>query len=389
MENRQYNKNLLFLIDCLNNDKRGAILEGSSRSGKTFSSIDFIMGLCSNYESPLTINIVKETYNSFKTTLYDDFSRRLDDYGLDNPFERSKEIHTFKIFNHKINFLGADVPSKFHGASADFYWFNEMLDIPKSIFDQCEMRTRIMFWGDYNPSVSLHYIYDNIIPRDDVGFLKTTFKDNPYISKHEKNKILSYEPNDHNRKQGTADDYMWKVYGLGERMSRTGLVFPNVTWIDKFPDDVDQIRYGWDIGYTVDPSALVRGAVNGNDLYLELLIYEPTENASVAAPLIKAAVPDINYLVSDSADPGFIVDLCLLGVPTTGIKKYPGSIKHGISVLKSYNIHIVKNHNAQKEQENYAYREINGISLEEPIDKFNHFWDAARYLAMFWFRKMQ
>ena len=162
-----YNKNFLHLINSFKLGYRGAILEGSSRSGKTFSSIDFIFYIASLYTKQLTINVVKETYNSFKTTLYDDFSRRLNDYKQDNPFERSKEVSTFKIFNHKINFLGADKPSKFHGASADFVWYNEMLDIPRPIFDQSEMRCRRYWWGDYNPSVSMHYVYDNVIPRDD------------------------------------------------------------------------------------------------------------------------------------------------------------------------------------------------------------------------------
>ena len=29
--------------------------------------------------------------------------------------------------------------------------------------------------------------------------------------------------------------------------------------------------------------------------------------------------------------------------------------------------------------ENYKWREINGQHINEPIDKFNHFWDAAGY----------
>ena len=47
----------------------GVSLEGSSRSMKTWSSVDFIIYLCAKIETNCTINIIKETYSSFKTTL--------------------------------------------------------------------------------------------------------------------------------------------------------------------------------------------------------------------------------------------------------------------------------------------------------------------------------
>jgi len=384
---RQYNKNLTFLIDSYKNGLKGCVLEGSSRSGKTFSSIDFILFLCANNEIPLTINIIKETYNSFKTTLYDDFSRRLDDFGLDNPFNRSKEISTFKIFNHKINFMGADSPSKFHGASADFVWINEALDVSQSIFDQAEMRCRKFFWFDYNPSVSLHYIYDSVIPRDDVTFLKSTYKDNPFISAAEKHKIESYEPTPENKRQGTADDYMWKVYGLGERMARSGLIFKDVTWIDDFPSTVELIGYGMDFGFTKDPTAIVKAGVLGNNLYLQLLFYAPTADANVLFPVLKSLGIDKETIFADSASPAMISDLNILGGSIYAIKKFNGSIKYGIGLINSYKIHIVKNRDFIKEQESYTYRIISGIETDEPLDKFNHGWDAARYNVMANFRR--
>ncbi len=36
----------------------------------------------------------------------------------------------------------------------------------------------------------------------------------------------------------------------------------------------------------------------------------------------------------------------------------------------------------KKEQENYTMREINGIAINQPIDKWNHGWDSARYRHM-------
>ena len=85
---------------------RGAGLEGSSRSGKTWSGIDIIIWLCLYVETNgCTINIYRETYNEFKTTLYDDFKRRLDDFGLPNKFHDAEEIKSFKIGKSKIYFI--------------------------------------------------------------------------------------------------------------------------------------------------------------------------------------------------------------------------------------------------------------------------------------------
>ena len=177
--------------DVLVRGYRGAALEGSSRSGKTWSGVDIIIWICLFVEPEgCTINIYRETYNEFKTTLYDDFKRRLDDYGLDNPFHKNQEVKSFKIGKSRIYFLGDGK----HGGGCDYAFFNEMMFINQSVFDQTEMRCRKFWWADYNPSVTDHWFFDKVLSRPDVAFLRTTYLDNKYISPQEKNKILSYEP---------------------------------------------------------------------------------------------------------------------------------------------------------------------------------------------------
>lgn len=149
---RVVNPNLTYLHKSYLKDKKsGALLEGSSRSAKTWSSIDFIVYICSKISESDTINIIKETYNSFKTTLYDDFNRRLPMYGISSPFADRQEVKQFKLFGNKINLLGAENESVFSGNSCDWAYFNEMLDISKNVFDDTEQRCRKFWWGDYNP----------------------------------------------------------------------------------------------------------------------------------------------------------------------------------------------------------------------------------------------
>jgi len=326
----------------------------------------------------MVINIIKETYAGFKTTIYNDLSKRLAQFGIDNPFGSVRDIPDFTLFGNKINFIGADNPAKYHGAACDYFWINEAIHVKQSIFDQAEQRCAKSWILDYNPSTSVHWIYEKVCPRPDVSFLKTTMLDNPFIGKWEKKKILSYEPTDINIRNGTADDYMWKVYGLGERCAQSGLIFPYVNWIDRFPDEVDRVWFGLDFGYTNDPTALVRIAVNGNQLYLKEETYTPIESADVLCSLVKPIVHE-SIVWCDSADPGMIRDLQKHGIRAFAVKKFPGSIQHGIDVMKRFALNIVKSDNWRKEQANYAWRTINGIQVNEPIDGYNHLWDASRY----------
>jgi len=371
------NPNLRFLYDSFKSGRRGVLLEGSSRSGKTWDSIDFIIYLCSSVETNATINIIKESYNSFKTTLYDDFNRRLPDYGLKSPFVDRRDVATFKLFGNKINLLGADDESKFHGASCDYFWCNEMLDVSKAVFDQSEQRCRRFWWGDYNPKVTDHWVYNNVQPRNDVGFLKTTFRDNPRVSQNERRKIESYEPTPENIAQGTADDYLWNVYGLGLRSAPEGLIFQNVNWITEFPKDLERVYYGLDFGYTNSPSALVKVGVGGRDMYVECLFYSPTESPTELIDPIRQHCGK-NPVWADPSGRGMIAILRREGLNVLATNTFPGSIKTGLSIMKSYKQNWVMGTALVKEQANYKYRTIDGKPTDDPIDDFNHAIDAAR-----------
>lgn len=58
------------------------------------------------------------------------------------------------------------------------------------------------------------------------------------------------------------------------------------------------------------------------------------------------------------------------------------SIMYWLLEMKEKQICIVLNsmsNYAKVEQENYTFKEVNGIAINQPIDKHNHFWDASRY----------
>lgn len=379
MSKKLINKNFRALVNAYNSGYRGVVLEGSSRSGKTWAGIDFQLYLTSHSTDRLVINNVRETYNSFKTTLFDDYDKRLNQINLKSPFQ-NKDVTTFNLLGSKVNFMGADKVSKFHGMGSDFFFINEVLNgIEKGFFDQLEQRCRKFWWMDYNPSASDHWVFD-LEKRPDVLFVKSTFLDNPFVSKHEKAKILSYDPgNPENVANGTADDYMWKVYGLGLRASPEGLIYPNVKWIDELPEDYESEFYGVDWGYTIDPTAIVRIRISGRNLYAKLLTYTPIESDDECLDVIRK-IDAKGTFWADSENLTRIAH-----IRRAGINIFPAKtkkIKFGIGKVKNFNIHLVRDPAAKKEAENYKWRMIDGIQLNEPVDKYNHMWDGIRYGAV-------
>jgi hypothetical protein len=57
---------------------------------------------------------------------------------------------------------------KLHGIETDFFWLNEAIETSKDDFDQLEQRCKGKWILDYNPSTDEHWIYDNVLKRDDV-----------------------------------------------------------------------------------------------------------------------------------------------------------------------------------------------------------------------------
>jgi hypothetical protein len=70
------------------------------------------------------------------------------------------------------------------------------------------------------------------------------------------------------------------------------------------------------------------------------------------------------------------------GLRVLAANTFSGSIKYGIALMKKYRIHLVEHPDVRKEATNYVYKEIRGFFLDDPIDDYNHFWDAVRMAVM-------
>jgi len=398
MAKRKINPNLLSLRHALKNDFSGCVLEGGSRSGKTWASVDFLIYLCSRIEEGSTINILKETYNSFKTTLFEDFNRRFPMFGLESPSANVQELKSFKLFGNKINLIGADKASKAHGVSCDYLWCNEAVHIPEKVFNQYKQRCRKFWFMDYNPEFTEHYIYDKIIPRDDVYYLKTTMLDNPYISAAEKREILAYDPsNPENIRQGTADQWHWDVYGEGKRSAPKGVVFPNWRIVKELPEELKNthpLAHWLDFGYSNDPAACgciwkYRGELYIDEHFYELGLTNVINEDNPQQPSIEEKFIELNFcnedlIVADSAEKKSIQELRLCDYQVVPIAKE--KIYQGINRVKKHKINIVSSaKNIITERDQYKWKENNltGALTNDAIDKHNHHMDGIRYVVKY------
>lgn len=300
--------------------------------------------------------------------------------GLISPFADVQERSTFKLFGNQINLIGADKPSKFMGAGCDLLWLNEAIHIDQKIFDQAEMRCSEFFFMDYNPEHTEHWIYETVINRPDVSFLRTTFLDNPNVPEKQKQKILSYEPTEINKKQGTANSYMWDVFGLGKRARKEGAIFKR--WKRGVFDDSLPYYYGLDWGYK-DAFTLTKVAINERKkiIYLKQIAYVTEQPFSKIMDIIKSNVHKEDLIVCDSSEPTNISELRANNYNAIGSFKKPGIIKMRIQWIQDYLLMVDNSPDIEHELNNYEWAEKNNI----PIDKYNHAIDGFSYVYT-WYR---
>lgn len=386
----------------VNANTRIIVNEGSSRSTKTFSILQYLIMRCIN--RPIKVTAAREKLTWAKSTVIPDFREVMAEhfgYWDERRWNKTESIYRFAN-GSEFAFIGLDEAQKLHGRKQHYCWVNEAIELEQREFRQLLLRTTDQVILDYNPSHESHWIYDSVIPRDDCTFIKSTYKDNPFLSQEIVQEIERLEPTPENIRQGTADETSWKIYGLGERAAHKGLIFQNVEICKELPPKLDRKKdiYGLDFGFTNDPSCLVNLVLVHGAIYLDEIFYKRgltniinpanTNQPSIQQHLIDFEVPKSANIWADSAEPKSIQDIHNCGWHNCrGVTKGADSVQSGIETLKRYKIFITERSvNGIKEKNNYKWKEDRaGNPTNEPIDMWNHFWDAARYPAFMELKK--
>lgn len=367
------------------------VLEGSSRSSKTHSIIQFwIKYAFINKGRRRRVAICRLKGTWLSATVLNDFVNVLSAYGLYDPKNHNKTNKIIKLYDTEFWFLGLDDAQKAHGFASDALWINEGIECGYDDYAQLMQRCTGFAIIDYNPSVEEHWIYDRILKRPKTWYNHSTFRDNRFISTNARDQILSYEPTDENYEYGTADERKWKIYGLGQRATLEGLIYDNWELVKEIPVWAKTDRtYGLDFGFTNSYTTIIDSWTShvDNKVWIDEVDYRTgLLPRDISTSIIDAGLKKVRG-IADSAQPGTIEEIYREGINIHAVKK--GSNEEGIDNVKGRKLMITERSvNVIREIKNYTYaQDKNGIWLNVPVAVDDHAMDAIKYIGFDKWRK--
>ena len=361
-------------FQTLKSDKRIKVHQGGTRSGKTYAICQYLIYRMTSSSKPLTISIVRKTLPSLKGSVQRDLFEILDNLGILFVGQHNKSENTYTFGNHVIEFLSVDEPQKIRGRKRNICYCNEVNELDFEDFRQLLMRTTDEMICDFNPSDPVHWIYDEVITRDDCDTWITTYQDNKFLPTELVNEI--------ERLRARDPDY-WRIYGEGKRaVFSHRQIFQNWQFIPKseFPE-FDDVFYGLDFGFAQDPTAIVEIAKVNDKLFIHEICYKKGMTNRDIADFLKAKGINDQMIYCDSAEPKSIEELKQMDVLALPAIKGQGSILPGISLIKEHDVYVSQeSKNLEKEFNSYFWEQLKDETIiNKPIDKWNHLMDAIRY----------
>jgi phage terminase large subunit len=351
--------------------------QGGTRSGKTYSILQALIEWCYLHQNwGWWITIVRKTFPSLRSTAMRDFIEILQREGYYREKDHHRTEHWYSLFGNKIEFIGVDQPAKIRGRKRNILFANEADQLTIEDWRQLVVRTTDRIIIDYNPSDEFHWIYDQVIPRDDATFFKTTYLDNPFLDQATIDEIERLKD---------VDENFWRVYGLGERGMSRATIFTHWKEVADVPQGFKLANYGLDFGYSADPTSIVAVYTDGNGFCFDEIAYANNMSNADIGRILNQRNPDRVMVVADSAEPKSIQEIRGYGQNIVASQKGADSVRSGIQFLQGKPMYITgRSTNMVKEIRNYKWQEDrNGKVLNVPVDANNHTIDAARYAATF------
>lgn len=367
---------------------RELLFYGGAGAGKSYSIADklFIQGIL-NPAQRQKIVVVRKTLASLRKSTLDIIERRAE--ALRRPFELDRGTWTARCGRQLWIFTGMNNREDYQKIKSltdvNFIWANELTELREDDYRELSLRLRgerltgqfgyRQFISDFNPIGKTSWIYDRFWQRLDgkARKIRTTVLDNPWADPEYVAQL---------RRSADDDENFYKIYFLGEWGELQGVIFD---W-DVVPLPAlkfDDVFYGGDFGYSIDPAALVRIYRKADEYWLEELVYETgLTNPALAKRSVERGVGRWDDTYWDSAEPKSIQELCDNGLNAKPAQKGADSVRAGIDFLRSKKIHIVEGSpNLAKEAKSLVWKkDKDGRNLPVPAPSCrDHAIAAARY----------
>lgn len=363
------------------NTKTITIVQGGQGAGKTYGILQTLITIASQRRQEIIV--ASEELTKMRLTVIKDFVKIMKSFNLFNS-DRWKAGTEYTFENGSfVKFIGLDKDDVGKGLRCDIFFLNEA---NKSLYDKVHeiisRAKRKVF--DYNPNAKF-WIHEHFIDREDAQFLILTYKDNEFLSKEEREEIEAYKKrgfiNPNLEKYDVESNIKshfwankWRVYGLGMTGKIDNLIYQD--WkIGEF-DETLPYRFGLDFGFSADPDALVKVAIDEKrkKIYLHECFYTSGQNFETLKTRIQLHCRPNDLIVADSAEPRLIKDLRSYFNIKSAIK---WKVVERIKKVQSYELIVTKEStNLISELESYTWSDKKS---ETPIDKNNHSLDAVGY----------
>lgn len=348
------------------------INQGGTSSTKTYSILQLLLVLSIKHR--FKIDVVGLSVPHLKSGVLNDMQAICRNAGFEFDEYYKEGDKVFKYGAGSITFLAFDKLGKAHGGRRDILYLNEANHLNYNIAEQLMIRTRKKVFIDYNPT-NAFWVHKNILVNEPekATLIKSTYKDNPFL---EQSIIDSIES-----RRGDGNNNFWRVYGMGELGIAEGLVFNNFEQKDFDIESFENYRNGVDWGFSQDPFACIRCAIEGRNLYICKEIYQKGLLNKDSAPAVKEMTRN-EIVRCDSAEPKSVAEYRQYGINAISVRKGAGSVESGVKFLQSFE-HIYIHPtcpNTYDEFCNYQWKlDKNGEEMPEPVDAYNHAIDAIRY----------
>ncbi len=351
---------------------------GGARSSKSYSIAQLLIEKLIT-EKNKKIGICRKTFPALRMTSMKLVFDLLKEYGIYRDERHNKSFNTYEYGTNQIQFFGLDEAEKVKSAEFHYLWMEEANEF--SYEDYTALKLRLSgqvkegeqnhIYLSLNPIDAHNWIATRVINESDVEVIKSTFQDNPYLSKDYIDLLTDLINQDENS---------YRVYVLGEWGLLEGKIYSNYKVIPELPImSGSKWAYGLDFGL-VNPTAIVKVYLLNDKFYLEERLYQTgLTNANIIDFFSHEERGDI---YADPTEKQMIAEIQRAGYSAfEGNKK----VKEGIDLCQRQTIFVPQSStHLITELQNYHWMKDKNATGEEsfipePVKYNDHLVDAMRY----------